>query len=139
MKTFISRLSMYYGADSQTIRTAIMLRKSMTVPEIILWKKLSDRKIFNTKFRRQHPVSFFIVDFYCHEYKLVIEVDGEIHNESEEYDDNRTAELNKFGIRVLRFTNDDVFTNMDSIIKEILNVITEDPPFSGAGGQGNQG
>lgn len=125
----VSRLSMYYGADSQTIRTAIILRKSMTVPEIILWKKLNDRKIFNTKFRKQHPVSFFIVDFYCHEYKLVIEVDGEIHNDSKEHDENRTAELNKFGLRVLRFTNDEVYCNMDSIIKKILQAIAEETPL----------
>jgi very-short-patch-repair endonuclease len=116
----ISRLSMYYGADANTFSAATILRKNMTVPEIMLWKKLSDRRIFKTKFRRQHPVSFFIVDFYCHEYKLVIEVDGEIHNESNEYDENRTAELNRLGLKVIRFRNEEVFTDIDAILNEIL-------------------
>jgi very-short-patch-repair endonuclease len=120
---------MYYGADSNTIRAAAILRRSMTLPELILWKKLKDKKIFNTKFRKQHAISLFIVDFYCHEYKLVIEVDGEIHNETEEYDKNRTAELNKFGIRVLRFTNDEVFCDMESILKKILHTITDYTPL----------
>jgi len=122
---------MYYGTDAQTMRTAAILRRDMTLTERILWKKLKDRTIFNAKFRRQHPISFFIVDFYCHEYKMVIEVDGEIHNDDEsiEYDKNRTAELNKFGIRVLRFTNEEVFSEMDSIIKKILKAITEYTPL----------
>lgn len=122
---------MFYGANSITIRTAAILRKNMTLSEILLWKKLRDRKIFNTKFRKQHPIGMFIVDFYCHEYKLVIEVDGEVHNDKEsgEYDLGRSAELNKFGIKVIRFTNDDVIYNIDSVITRILGVITELTPL----------
>jgi very-short-patch-repair endonuclease len=67
-----------------TLRAAHLLRRSMTKAEAVLWKKLKDRNVFNTKFRRQHPISIFIVDFYCHEYKLVIEVDGDIHNDENE-------------------------------------------------------
>lgn len=126
---------MYYGADSKTKRAAGILRRNMTLPEIILWKKLKDRNIFKTKFRRQHPINIFIVDFYCHEYKLVIEIDGEIHNNerNKEYDSVRTAELNKFGIKVLRFSNDEVFTNIDSIIKKVIQTISKDSPFRGQG------
>ena len=119
---------MFYGANSKTFEAATILRKNMTIPELILWEKLKDRKIFNTKFRRQHPVSFFIVDFYCHEHKLVIEVDGEIHETNKDYDSGRTAELNKFGIKVLRFNNDEVFTDINSIIKNILRAIDKDAP-----------
>jgi len=92
-----TRLSMYCDADSKTMEAATILRKNMTVPELILWQKLRDRTIFKCKFRRQHPVSFFIVDFYCHEYRLVIEVDGDIHDDEtvRDYDLGRTAELNK--------------------------------------------
>jgi very-short-patch-repair endonuclease len=127
MKNF-ARQSMFFGANSKTFEAASILRKNMTIPEKVLWEKLKDRKLFNTKFRRQHPVSFFIVDFYCHEHKLVIEVDGEIHETNRDYDLGRTAELNKFGIKVLRFTNDEVFTNIDSIIEKILRAIVKEAP-----------
>ena len=130
-----TRLSMYYGADSKTMEAATILRKNMTVPELILWQKLRDRTIFKCKFRRQHPVSFFIVDFYCHEYRLVIEVDGDIHDDEtvRDYDLGRTAELNKFGLKVLRFTNNEVFENIDTILKKILVHINEGTPFRGQG------
>ena len=122
---------MFYGANSTTLRTAAILRHNMTLSEILLWKKLKDRTIFQTKFRKQHPIGMFIVDFYCHEYKLVIEVDGEIHNNEElnEYDSGRTAELNKFGIIVIRFTNDEVIYHIDSVITRILGVITKLTPL----------
>ena len=122
---------MFYGADSRAFEAAKMLRKNMTLAELILWKKLRDRTIFKTKFRRQHPINFFIADFYAHEYKLVIEIDGEIHNNPEtiEYDSGRTAELERFGIKVLRFSNDQVIYKMDSVINRILIVISELPPL----------
>jgi len=108
-----------------------MLRKNMTLAELILWNKLKDRTLFNTKFRKQHPVFIFIVDFYCHEYKLVIEVDGDVHNDEvlSEYDISRTAELNKFGIKVIRFTNDQIIYNIDSVITKIHQTITELAPL----------
>ena len=73
----------------------------------------------------------FIVDFYCHEYKLVIEVDGEVHNneDSNEYDSNRTAELNRFGIKVIRFTNDEVLYDINTVITRILGAITKLTPL----------
>ena len=83
MKTDYYNRNMFYGADAVTLRAAGILRKNMTLAELILWKKLKDKKIFKSKFRRQHPIDIFIVDFYCHEYKLVIEIDGEIHNNEE--------------------------------------------------------
>jgi very-short-patch-repair endonuclease len=131
MKTDLSRINMFYGADSKTLRTAAILRRSMTLAELILWEKLKNKNIFKTKFRRQHPVDIFIVDFYCNEHKLVTEVDGEIHNNKElkEYDSGRTAELNKFGLRVIRFTNDQVLYNIDSVISKIQEVITEQTPL----------
>jgi very-short-patch-repair endonuclease len=122
---------MFYGANSTTIRTAAILRKNMTLSEILLWKRLRNRIIFKTKFRKQHPIGMFIVDFYCHEYRLVIEVDGEIHNNEKlnEYDDGRTAELNKFGIEVIRFSNDEVIYSIDSVISRILGAITKLTPL----------
>jgi very-short-patch-repair endonuclease len=70
---------MFYGASPNTFDLARLLRNNMTEAEIILWDKLKNRNIFKARFRRQHPIGIFIVDFYCHDYKLVIELDGEIH------------------------------------------------------------
>jgi very-short-patch-repair endonuclease len=122
---------MFYGAEPKTLRAAAIPRKNMTLAEKILWKKLKDRKIFNVKFRKQHPVWIFIVDFYCHEYKLVIEIDGDIHEDIEvvDYDLGRTAELNKFGLKVIRFTNDQILFNMDFVMSEIHKTITEFTPL----------
>jgi very-short-patch-repair endonuclease len=131
MKTIISRISMYYGADSKTLRAAHILRRRMTKAEAVLWKKLRERNVFNTKFRRQHPISIFIVDFYCHEYKLVIEVDGDIHNDEIEcqYDLGRTEVLNKFGLKVIRFTNNQILYSLDSVIKKIQREIAKRTPL----------
>jgi len=122
---------MFYGANQSLFETAKGLRKNMTLAELILWKKLKDRKLFKVKFRRQHPIDIFIADFYCHEYKLVIEIDGEIHleNEKKEYDLGRTVEMEKFGIRIIRFTNDQILFNMDNVINEIYKAITELAPL----------
>jgi very-short-patch-repair endonuclease len=127
----IIRWNMFYGAEPKTLRAASILRRNMTLAEKVLWKKLSDRKIFKAKFRKQHPIWIFIVDFYCHEYKLVIEVDGDVHEEDEvnEYDLGRTAELNRFGLKVIRFTNDEILFNMDFVISEIQKTITEFTPL----------
>ena len=75
--------TMFYGADSETFEKASQLRKNMTIAELVLWKKLRDRELFMTRFRRQHPIGIYIVDFYNHEFKIVIEIDGEIHQTTE--------------------------------------------------------
>ena len=123
--------NMFYGAEQNIFEQASMLRKNMTLAELILWKKLKDRKVFKVKFRRQHPIDIFIVDFYCHELKLVIEIDGEIHSEYEtkEYDLGRTAELEKYGIIVLRFSNNQVIHHIDYVINKIQIRIRELAPL----------
>ena len=122
---------MYYGADSETLRAAHILRRSMTKAEAVLWKKLRDRNVFSIKFRRQHPVYNFIVDFYSHEYKLVIEVDGEIHNDeiASRYDLGRTEVLNNFGLKVIRFTNNQILCSLDSVIEKIQREIPKRTPL----------
>ena len=131
METDFYNKNMFYGANSRTLRAAGILRKNMTKAELILWKKLKDRGSFCSKFRRQHPVNIFIVDFYCHEYKLVIEIDGEIHNSKErsEYDLGRTAELEKFGLHVIRFTNMEIISNIDWVMIQIHNILQELAPL----------
>ena len=111
----------YYGASPSTKAMAAELRKNMTIAEKVLWQQLRKNQIDGLKFRRQHPVDIFILDFYCHERKLAIEVDGGIHNQidQKEWDENRTYELNEFGIKILRFTNEDVIDGTKEVIKSI--------------------
>jgi very-short-patch-repair endonuclease len=77
------------------------------------------------KFRRQHPIHFYVADFYCHEKRLIIEIDGGIHEEDriKEHDDNRTAELERLGIRVIRFTNDEVIKSKELVLKRIIDFL----------------
>ena len=98
----------------------------MTDAENLLWQNLRNRKTLNHKFRRQHPVSKYIVDFYCHEARLVIEVDGKIHlmNDNPEHDQFRTEELESLGLKVIRFTNEDVLGNMSGVLAEIRKHLT---------------
>lgn len=115
----------YFGASATTKALAAELRKNMTYAEKVLWQQLRNRKLDDLKFRRLHPVDIFILDFYCHEKKLAIEVDGGIHNseEQKEWDENRTYELNEFGITVLRFSNEDVIDKTESVINSITEFI----------------
>ena len=131
MKTGILGKDMFYGASISTLRAASILRKNTTLPEKILWKKLRDRRLFKVKFRRQHPVDIFIVDFYCHEIKLVIEIDGEIHEtvEAKEYDSSRQACLEQLGLTVIRFSNHEVKFNLETVIKSIMEKVTELTPL----------
>ncbi len=104
------------------------LRNNMTESEKLLWKELRGKRISGLKFLRQHPIlykgnlsryNYFIADFYCNEKKVIIEVDGPIHDRSEDYDEYRDNELEELGIRVLRIKNEEL-KNM----KEVLNKIT---------------
>ncbi|MEX2369554.1 MAG: endonuclease domain-containing protein [Bacteroidales bacterium] len=118
--------NMYYGADSITRRRAKNLRSNLTKAELCLWENIRDRKL-GFKFRRQHPIGIYIVDFYCHELKLVVEVDGDIHQEHEQidWDRERTIKLNMLKIKVIRFTNDEVLNNIDEVINSIQEKIYE--------------
>jgi len=119
--------SMYYGAGKEIIKKARILRKNMTAAEKVLWEKLRNKKLAGTVFRRQHPVEHFIVDFYCHKYKLVIEVDGSIHTITEVSgrDKGRKYEIERFGLSVIRFTNDQVINNTENVIQIIKSYLKE--------------
>jgi len=97
------------------------LRKESTEAEKLLWAELRNRKLNGLKFRRQHPLDKFIVDFYCNEKKLVVELDGDVHDQkvNKEYDEARTAMLAGLNIIVLRFKNEDVINNMKDVLKKI--------------------
>lgn len=137
--------NLFKGAVSTLFENAHHLRLvDKTKAEEILWQELRNRKVENCKFRRQHPIGKFIADIYCHEKKLVIEVDGGYHNKEEqkEYDEARTQVINEYGITVIRFTNDEVLNNIQSVLNKIrqsLNITTdENSPLStwrGVGGE----
>ncbi len=110
-----------YGASPDIIEKARNLRKRMTEAEKLLWSNLRNKQVSGFKFRRQHPIWIFIADFYCHEAKLVVELDGGIHQKIEvsEYDTNRTAEIEKFEIKVIRFKNEEVLQNLNMVLSKI--------------------
>jgi len=105
------------------------LRKSQTDAESILWYHLRNRNFQNHKFRRQHILCGYIVDFVCLEKKLVIELDGGQHAEKIAYDSARTIKLEADGFQVLRFWNNEIFNNMDSVLETIYEAFnTPHPP-----------
>ncbi|UJH90448.1 endonuclease domain-containing protein [Antarcticibacterium sp. 1MA-6-2] len=103
------------------------LRKEMTSAEAFLWKELQHQKLEGRKFRRQHSIKSFIVDFYCPMERLIIELDGQVHLNAlaEEKDRRREKELEAMGFTVLRFENKMVFENLDSVLMEITNIFRE--------------
>lgn len=124
--------TMYFKATPEIMEKARRLRGNMTRCEKLLWEKLKGKQICGLRFRRQHPIDIFIADFYCHETRLVVEIDGEIHNQLEEYDDGRTAELEKFDIKVIRFKNSEVENNIEKVVTKIKNNVInllKSPPW----------
>lgn len=99
------------------------LRKNQTSAEKLLWECIRNRKLGGYKFRRQFPIMGYIVDFYCRDCCLAIEVDGSIHNEPEvaDYDSERQKQLESIGVKVIRFTNDEVYDDIENVLKTIYN------------------
>lgn len=113
------------------VQTARELRAKSTRAEKIFWDVVRNRKIKKKKFNRQFPVyfmfegheRFFIADFYCHENKLIIEIDGGIHETQKDYDELRTIIINELGIKVIRFNNERIENNLDEVIKELKRIL----------------
>ncbi|HTA84140.1 MAG TPA: endonuclease domain-containing protein [Bacteroidia bacterium] len=116
----------YYDASLEIIRRAATLRKNTTEAEKALWARISKKQLSGMHFRRQHPIGKFIVDFYCHEKLLVIELDGEIHNREDiaERDEGREYELRKKGLKILRFKNEQVTNDINYVLAEIQKSIS---------------
>lgn len=95
------------------------LRQNMTPEEKILWQHLRTNRLYGLHFRRQQIIDGFIVDFYCHAAALVIEVDGQIHEQQVEYDAERDQVLSRRGLRLLRIKNEDVRDDIDSVLMRI--------------------
>jgi very-short-patch-repair endonuclease len=105
------------------------LRREATEAERRLWALLRDRRLAGFRFRRQHPVRGFILDFACTKHRLAVEADGSQHAYSPS-DERRTAILEKEGWRVLRVWNNDIFANTESVVEAILGALTEDRPLT---------
>ena len=103
------------------------LRKGGTKAEKLLWGYVKNRKFKGMKFLRQHPVHFklenakrcFIADFYCAEHKLIIEIDGKVHEKQEEYDEYRSYSLGNLGYKVIRFKNEEILSNINAALAKI--------------------
>jgi len=121
---------MFYGALPILFALAKKLRDNQTEAEIFLWNHLSKIQIKGIRFKRQHPILYFVADFYCHKARLVIEVDGAYHDipEQYEYDKNRDSDLEDLGLKVIRFTNEEVMFNIENTLKSIEQVIRERTP-----------
>ncbi len=110
---------MYFGATASTFEKARQLRANITPEETILWERLKGKQICNVRFRRQHPINKYIVDFYCHEAKLVIELDGKIHLKRKGYDKDRTRILNELNLDVIRFSNEKIHSNIEEVLRKV--------------------
>lgn len=129
---------MFYGASNLIFEKAKALRNRVTDSESLLWEQLKGKQL-GLKFRRQHPISSYIADFYCHEAKLIIELDGSIHQIPEiiKNDIERQKNIEELGITVLRFTNKELHNNLNVVLDKIKQTIQERtavPPLGGGGG-----
>ncbi|MGE3279255.1 MAG: endonuclease domain-containing protein [Candidatus Altimarinota bacterium] len=126
---------------SVIVETARKLRKRQTPAEKIFWEEVRDRRYLNKKFSRQFPIPvwidnskrYFIADFYCYEHRLIVEIDGSIHDEQKEYDEFRTEVLKTLGMKVIRFTNDEVFSDIKEVMKKLELKIKKSPSLEERG------
>lgn len=117
--------NLHKGAKASTFENARLLRQKETAAEKKLWPYLRNRLLKGRKFRRQHAVANYVLDFYCHECKLAVELDGAIHNEqmNRQYDIARTELLNSMKITVIRFRNEEVLNNVESVLEKIAEYL----------------
>ncbi len=116
---------MFYGADRLLFARAKELRSKLTHAENVFWQMLKEY-FPGYKFRRQHPISIYIADFYCHQLKLVIEIDGSVHSlpSVQHIDKKRQLDLESLGIYVIRFTNEQVKNQVEEIISLTAKTIS---------------
>jgi very-short-patch-repair endonuclease len=111
----------------ELVRAARSLRQTQTEAEEVLWQALRDRQLYDIKFRRQYAYERFIFDFYCSAGRLVIELDGSIHDEpmQQERDVARTAALEARNYRVIRFRNEEVLGDLQSVLSRIVAAVEQ--------------
>ena len=121
----------YIPYDKNLVSRARELRKQNTEAESLFWNEvLKDKKLASFKFARQKPLDNFIADFYCASLGLVIEIDGEIHNFQKARDKERDNVLKqKFGLKIIRYTNEEVLNSTEKVIKDLVNKIINTTPL----------
>ena len=122
------------GTTKEIEQVAKELRSHLTPAESLLWEKLRSKQLNGLKFRCQHPVGRFILDFYCSSLKLVIEIDGSSHDDRHDYDQARTEQLELYGYKVIRFTNQQILNNLEEVLQKIsaiVEVLAPQPPSVG--------
>jgi very-short-patch-repair endonuclease len=102
-----------------------ILRKNSTPQEVLLWGRIRNNQLGH-KWRRQYSIGNYVADFYCHEKKLVIEVDGSHHNHTIEYDRIREQYFSNFGMRTIRFWNNEINTNLEAVIMKIVQELQKE-------------
>ena len=107
------------GVAGAVQQAALLLRADMTPAEARLWEALRAKRLNGLRFRTQHPVGKFVLDFYCPACKLAIELDGSVHDENAEQDAARTGHLEAYGYRVLRFSNEQVMAELPAVLAQI--------------------
>jgi very-short-patch-repair endonuclease len=113
------------GTSPEVEEAARSMRRHPTNAEEVLWGALQKKQVAGLKFRRQHPVGRFVLDFYCPARKLVVEVDGAVHDAQQERDAERTRLLEAYGYRVLRFRNEEVMHDLPSVVARIAAAAAE--------------
>jgi very-short-patch-repair endonuclease len=101
------------------------LRVVATPAEVVLWEAIRDRRLSGLKFRRQYAIGPFVVDFVCTACKLIVELDGVIHDQQQVQDQARSEHLQQYGYRVLRFRNEETFEDLSGVLDKILRAATE--------------
>jgi len=118
---------LYNGQKINTPRYVIELaqeqRKNLTESEQLIWSKLRNRQLHGYKFRCQHPVYRYILDFYCHKAMLAIEIDGPVHKYRRKYDTIRDEFIKSIGIITIRFSNEEVFYSIENVINQIVDAL----------------
>ena len=130
-KNYIRYPGMSQNASKKIFQNARLLRGKMTVAEGLLWFHLK-QGISGYKFRRQHPIGKYVVDFYCHKVKLIVEIDGGVHDsiEAQALDKERTKDLEGWACSVIRFSNGQVFQEINLVIRAIsdkLDMLIKNP------------
>ncbi|MCC6790097.1 MAG: endonuclease domain-containing protein [Thermomicrobiales bacterium] len=115
----------FRGTSAELDETARDVRRAMTPAERVLWRELRNHRLGGFSFRRQHPFGSYIIDFACPSRRLAIEVDGAVHACQTEQDEVRTAVLENWGWMVIRFSNDQILSEMPFVLDEIVEILTE--------------
>ena len=118
---------MHHQATPHIFANAKKLREHRTPAEIVLWEALRQKKLEGFRFRQQHPIEDYVLDFYCHAAHLAVELDGEYHftEEQQRLDDKRTARLSFLGIKLIRFGNFQVHHHLELVLSDIRQALIE--------------